>query len=645
MKSLKYILSILMGISLLGLLQKNWGASASASAAEEQVSTILAERQRAAKLPSSDTAILYQGTTFTLYADGRMDREEHILRYLRTDNSWDDYGDPHLAWDPARQELEVLVSRVYTVDGRKIDTTPNGFNPMVPFGLDLAPDFAHYRQMVVTHLGIETDAVIELKYVIRDKAPLYPWTWGDVLLGGVEPILERRIVINTPAGSHLSVNEEAGLSSLPRVQRLIAGDEGVYSWMIKDLPALHVNEAGARADQSLPRICFSTCPDWRNLAGEVNRRFNQALAQVGELRKSLAEYAEIGNSEQKLDSAIAFVQERLALKTYDAPGLLLNFRSVDRVFSTGYGGAADIALLQAAVLNSLGFKPEILLGGQSLLPVPGFSGREKYLIHLQEAQMNCWLDPLSGHLSFSTPEGMTLLGISPPREPLILPKLTQEKNSLRLNLELTFSADQSLKGWMVLQASGALSQYEKGRSQGAEDVANDWAAKLSAEVDVSQARFTSLTTDYAELRCDLEFAPLEEKLEGILRLQFPWDAAGIAGLAPANLQLNYPSRDLPLFLDHAGTLELEVKISFPEDWSLLSTTGKNSSEAAGITFQRSIAGEKGSLVFAEKVEFSQGMIPPGNWNSWRAVLLTATAKNSRTLLFKTEKAEQAQAEK
>ena len=81
------------------------------------VDQILARRSAAAQLPASDSAILYHGTTYTIHEDGRMDRQEHIIRYLRNLNAWDEFGDPHIAFRSSRQELDVQISRGHTVDG------------------------------------------------------------------------------------------------------------------------------------------------------------------------------------------------------------------------------------------------------------------------------------------------------------------------------------------------------------------------------------------------------------------------------------------------------------------------------------------------------------------------------------------------
>ena len=374
MKTLQYITTATIFVVL------------AATAWSADVDQIVAKRQQAAKLPPSDSAILYHSTIFTIHEDGRMDREEHIFRYLRNLNAWDEFGDPHLAYHSGRQELDVQISRTHTTDGRKVDTTPNGFNPIVPFGLDRAPDFTDYRQMVVTHLGIEHDVVTELKYIISDKEPFYPWAWGEVLFGTHEPTLERVVTVQAPLNAGLTTASENGA---PAGVRSVMGDTETVTWRMTDLQSYDFAEADDYTGRFLPKAAFTTCPGWEAFGAELENRFSAAANLNGSLLEDIGEFKEINDDGMRLDAVVEFISNRIAVKRFNDIGMLLSFRSADQIYNSGYASTADMAVIYAAVLKELGFNQKVFLLGSSALPVPGITGDENYSIYLEIEPISC----------------------------------------------------------------------------------------------------------------------------------------------------------------------------------------------------------------------------------------------------------------
>ncbi len=616
---------IILIVAALGLL----GIGAVLAGAVD-VESILKERTRADLLPASDSAILYHGTTITIQNDGRMEREEHIIRYLRTDNAWDDYGDPHIAWDTERQELEILISRVHTEDGRKIDTTPNGFNPMVPFGLDLAPDFTHIHQMVVTHLGIETRAVTELKYRIRDTEPLYPWGWGEVIFGGEEPILHREVTVQAGMGVGLTVKEENGA---PKSLRRLDERNDVYIWVMNDLPAYRISDPGTKPESDLPRISFTTCRDWSALLRDSEKRFEEAAAQNAVLRADLKPIADLNSHEQKLDSLLAFVKNRIAVKSFDDEALKFAFRPADRIYSTGYGGPADLAVLYASALSALEMRPEVYLLVSNSLAVPGFTGREQYVVHLRLDRFDAWLYPMDHHLTYRIPDGITLLGISPAVEPRVIPATAADQNRIWLDLGITIREDQSAQGWVSLKTSGALAQYDQARSTGAKDWLEGWMKDFADGLELTDPQWLVMEPTQVEAKSPLKFEAKMDSTHRLVKLELPWKISRLEDLLPAGIALNYPRRDLPLHLHEAGSFALNLQIQYPENWIPALLPGSRRDSAPGVSYRDDAVKGNGSYKLTRSVIFSEAVVAAEHWNAWRAVILSADEKTRNTLLF------------
>ena len=594
------------------------------------VEFILQERSRADLLPSSDTAVLYHGTTIIILNDGRMEREEHIIRYLRTDNAWDDYGDPHITWDTDRQELEILVSRVHTEDGRKIDTTPNGFNPMVPFGLDLAPDFTHIHQIVVTHLGIETRAVTELKYRIRDTKPLYPWGWGEVIFGGEEPILQREVTVQAGIGVGLTVKEE---NSAPKPLRRLDERNDVYTWKMNDLPGYRISDPGTEPEKDLPRVSFTTCQDWNALLRESGKRLEDAATQCTQVRAALQPIAVLNSAEQKLDSLVEFMKNRIAVKSFVNEALTFAFRSADRIYFTGYGGPADLAVLYASALQVLDLRPEIYLLDTNPLAVPGFTGREQYVLHLRPDRSDVWLYPADHRLTYRAPDAITLIGLSPAGEPKASPAIAMDQNLIRLDLGVTIREDQSAEGWIYLKTSGALALYERARESGAKDWLENWLADLTPGIEFTDPQWIILEPTQVEAKSQMRFELKSDSTHRLMKLELPWKISRFEEFLPAGLALNYPRRDLPLHLQKVGSFALNLQMQYPVSWIPALLPGSRRDSAPGVSYLDDTVNGNGSYKLSRTVTFSNDVIPAEHWNAWRAVILSVDDKNRNTFLF------------
>ena len=121
----------------------------------------------------ADAVFLDVQETYTLEEDGSMVyRHEHRLRYLTPYAFSRVLGEDFIVFNPAYQELEILRAVTTMADGREIACTDNAKNEVLPGFCRDAPPYMHLREMVVTHLGLERNAVVHLIYEIRSKPGL-----------------------------------------------------------------------------------------------------------------------------------------------------------------------------------------------------------------------------------------------------------------------------------------------------------------------------------------------------------------------------------------------------------------------------------------------------------------------------------------
>ncbi|MBU0517591.1 DUF3857 domain-containing protein [bacterium] len=598
------------------------------------VDQILSRRDAAAELPPTDSAILYHGTTYTLSEDGRVTKEEHIFRYHRNLNAWDEYGDPHIAFDGSRQKLEVQISRTHVPDGRKVDSTPhNAYNPIVPFGLDLAPEFTDMRQMVVTHLGIEHDVVTELKYTISDTKPFYPWTWDEILFGDQEPISERVVTVKAPRSAGLQFKSENGA---PDAVKRVDGNTDIVTWTLTDLPSYDFAEAGSHKNRYLPRATFSTCPSWDEFLGEVGSRFKKAVNESGKMDKAITRFAEIDDDLARLDSTITFIKDRIALKNFGYISMLFNWRDVAQVCKTGYGSPADIAAFYTAGLMAVGFEPVVYLLGSKAMPLPGITGDEDYSIYVEMEPLGCRINPSNGKVNYLPPEGVSYLTILPTKAPQQMPVTTYAENGFKVGMNLTFCEMGGAEGWIIVKSTGAMSMYDVAAKKGAESVIEHFTSDLHASPAINDAVLTLLDRQKVEARAALTFEPITETLDGLVQLVIPWEVMSFHGFLPDHLELYQKDRDIPVYLGHPGWIEINVTINIPEGWTVAKAPATASNSVDGISWNRVVEVTDASITFSEKVVIEKDSFEAAGWSALSSLLFQASSEKMRTLLVNTD---------
>ena len=93
----------------------------------------------------------------------------HSLKYLTNYAFTRAYGESFIVYDPNWQKLTVTKSVTTMADGMKVPSPFNAYNEVLPgFAANAAP-YLHLREMVVTHAGLESGALVDFEYVVTTK--------------------------------------------------------------------------------------------------------------------------------------------------------------------------------------------------------------------------------------------------------------------------------------------------------------------------------------------------------------------------------------------------------------------------------------------------------------------------------------------
>jgi hypothetical protein len=193
---------------------------------------------------------------YTLNPDGSMDYHYIKKLKLQTFRSFNSlYGETFITYHPDYQTLKVNEAFIIMAGGKKVASPSNAFNEVLPAFAANAPAYNKLREMVITHTGTERNAVINLDYTLHTKKGFYPALMGNEVLAETEPVKDLTIKVKIPAGEKL--NYVVGYSEIKPVITT-EGAFSVYTWNLKDIPAISAEENQVSGYELYPRLLFST---------------------------------------------------------------------------------------------------------------------------------------------------------------------------------------------------------------------------------------------------------------------------------------------------------------------------------------------------------------------------------------------------
>lgn len=588
--------------------------------------------------PNADVVVLSEHTAFTLLPDGRVRKRVEKIEKILTYHGMDVIGDPKVAFNTSDQDLKIEIYRSYTPDGRVVDAEANSFTEMTPFQLQKAPAYTSRRQMVMTKVGLDLNAVTETAFTLSDTKPWRRFLEGVEVLAGPEPALERVISITVPEDTDLHY-ELFNAEAEPRISK--KDGNATYTWTLTNVPLIPSRERGELEDDFLPTLVFTTCPNWGHQASIIG-----GLVKAAEDKTS-------SSLEEKVDELLEGVQGRFAkvavIHNYVAENIntihwpLNDFEFTPRpaaeIYESGYGHALDKAVLLCAMLRHAGFDCAIAAGMRTVKGgidpslVPCMAQMKRVVVRVEMGQHPLWLDPTAKLEKRSQRDFVVFKGL-----PLIpgfgeLHTLTFEgPNELSVSLDAKAESDLSLEGKVLFSFSGQYSPfYEVRAGEGSQKA---FSGRLLKELLPGAEMLSSSVQrlDPARTLLSISFKrPAPKTTETVKALVMAIPAGScLSGINEPYLQ----ARVLPLVLAWPGTERVKIDIRLPKDVKPFYLPGEISVKNAAGALSQTWAEEDGVIRGAWKLDLPNRVVEPDNYGAFRELYGLAHAEAGRTILFK-----------
>ncbi len=589
--------------------------------------------------PEADVLVLSEKTAFTLLEDGRVEKRVEVVEKILTYQGMDETGDPYVPFHKEIQELAVTRCRTYDPEGRVVDAKANSFNERTPFALEKAPAYAGWREMVITKVGLDVNAVVELSYTVTDRKPWRRFLEEVVPLAGPFPALSRQVSVTVPAGMDLHARL-FGAEATPEIRR--EGDAETTTWTLKNLPGVPPRELRGEAAAFLPTLVFTTCPDWGHQNAILSRLAEQAAAASSPALEAKAQ--------KLLEGSAGAYEKALRLHRYVAESIhtvhwplsAFDFapRPAAETFDSGYGHSLDKAVLLVGLLRRAGLRAAVALGARypdgsvEVGAVPCASLLDTPVVRVETGSSVLWLDPAaplsqSSQRTLAGLQGLPLVaGIAElhtldyPGEPL-----------LWANLEAKVSPDLSLEGKGTVLLSGRYCPFYavEGSAEAQKEALASLLSGLLPGSSVTSVAVRRL--EPAQFVADVAFTAPAPSPKGpsLIRLGLP--GGSLLGEIPSPAASR---RVLPVVLPHAGKEHLRLTLELPPGKEPLYLPPALSLKNAAGSLSRTAGWEGGQVKWETEVDLPAAVVPARSWEDLQALRTALTTDAGRTLVFSLE---------
>ena len=413
-----------------------------------------------------ETDAIYQKIVkkYTLNKDGSIDFHYYKkMKYLTPYAFNRLYGETFIVYNPEFQKITINLASTYQEDGTVIENPDNAFNEVLPRFAAKAPYYNQLREMVVTHAGLEVNAIVELDYTIHTKPGYYPSIAGMEPIKENVPVIEEEIVFSV----HENIDFNYKVYNIRTSPKVIKrGEQKIYRFAFNGLSA----KKGAHeqfpvsngTDQ--PYILYSTVSMediYKSLTGQdaFQYKVNEKMIDVvNEAKKGVGD-----------DIDLALNIQAIVANNVNYYPILLSYsgfrvRPAIETFNSNGGTQLEKCILLCALLRESGINAEPVM----VVPSTLFDENIGCIPHAAEfiVQVNpretkqLYLSAVttSSQNQIYNLAGKTVFTLNASK-PLRIEKMEQVENKIKLTGGLKLDDSLKLNGQFQLLLSGRSNPY------------------------------------------------------------------------------------------------------------------------------------------------------------------------------------------
>lgn len=261
------------------------------------------------------------------------------------------YGESFIIYNPKYQELKVTKNQTKMRDGSIVVAPLNTYNEVLPKFAAGFPDALHLREMVVTHVGLERNCVVDLEYTIRSQPEFLPSMMDKIVIGKRSPVKIFEIIIKVPERTEFSINLANTYAPL---NKKTENGFDIYTWTFENLDAIAPEYNQPYFEDFVPTLYFSTAKNDNDVIEHIMS--DDKLFEVNnDIQKTVAKIT--NNKFSVFERSIAirdYVFDNFNIMQNGLIRMGFKPKNAFKTFADGYGTQLDVCILIAAMAKHNG---------------------------------------------------------------------------------------------------------------------------------------------------------------------------------------------------------------------------------------------------------------------------------------------------
>lgn len=515
-----------------------------------------------------DAEYLEINKTYKLNKDGSISETHHKKVKLHTYRATQRlFGEDFITYNPEFQTLKINKSITTMVDGKIVETPQNGYNEVLPRGADGDESYANYREMVVTHTGLEKGCVVDFSYTIETKAGYYSGLMGEIIFAENDPVLSYQVKVIVPKSIELKYDTKNGTILVNKEEDK---NHYVYTWNQKNINAILTEPNRVALGNHQLKLVFSTVKNWDELYKYFDESVNQKDKISVEMQKKVNELTdELSNPFDKIQKIHKFVVNATGYARLSPIYSGYKSKAVQTTYNENSGNILDKAVLLSSMLNYAGLGSHVCFVSNSdsfadsvaslnqfddIVVVTRWTNGETHIISPIKTDNNS----LDANLS-----GKYLFRLNKKIKKIIQLKYSSMKNNCqKMSLNLKLSDELKFSGSGSINNSGKYNQYYTLKNNNnIGKVINSSLVDLKSE----NKNITKLNINESVIQFDISSDELESE-NGFIYLDLPEFSYGFNN---NHISTAMTSRTTPLDLHNAQSEFYTFRITLPENVELV----------------------------------------------------------------------------
>lgn len=615
---------------------------------QQDINVLMATAQKTFDFKTQDAVILFDGKRFDWMPDGRLVEYTHQIIWIGTDYAIEHYGDRRLPFDAEHCSFKAVTVRTWR-DNQWWETGETGIVETLPADLQNAYDYTNMREMMLLHIGIEIPCILEVAYVIEDKAPFRKDIEGIWSFKRNEPSVATWFGLGLPIGIKPQFQASPDVPGYE-----IESDEknglNVYWWKMGPLEAI----PAPRNDDfyaEVPYIAWSTWSSWKEYGDFIANIFKSNTAISDSLAAALdTVIMDARTPSEKAGQIAEFIGAQTQYIDYPERFWTNSPRIAVQTFNTAYGHRLDRAILATALFGKMGFTAipiYISVGPNDISSdLPSLGRMNRISLVISDNTFNSIYDPSSGALALgNTPfanRTIWLPGLD--IRPRFIRADTTDGNDFYIRADIEFDSKNNVfKGTGYIHTGKMLNIY--GDLAGVSGETKSYLGKVLSGLfgDAKITDFNPDKFDENEVSIGFAFEFKKPDLDDFdrLGLAIGEPIGGLIEHLPANVKLYDHYRTSGIYLPDKLMQKIEIRLKldglelvyFPEESAFINDCG---------SFKLMSEKNADRLILTRELELTQADYSADKWQSFRALLLNETNEKNKTVILKAKENKKAE---